>query len=161
MAAVEINSSDDRKRLRFLESIAYTNTQTDVQKAIKVPGDVRFATFFLYHESAGGTTPSVTTTILIPDFSTVAKFSAPTDDNMALLADFAGTTAVTGTGAYLQTIDIGPGVTGIADDATGAAAADARMAVNALLPPWLVYKLDFGADADEDYALKLLVQFRP
>jgi hypothetical protein len=160
MADYTINENNKGAAVRYLESIDYTNEGTDVSKALKVPGWAKYLSFYLYYDAAG-TTPTLDFTLWVPDFSTEAKFKAPTDDNEAKLADFAGITQITGAAAYLQTIDIGPGVTGIADDATGAAAADARMAINTILPPWLVYKLDFDiADTDEDYLLQLVAQFR-
>jgi hypothetical protein len=160
MATYTINENDKGEAVRYLEAIAYVNTQTDVSKAVKVPGWAKYLSLYLFIEALAGTTPTVDFSLWVPDISTEAKFKAPTDDNEAKLADFAGITQVTGAGPYLQTIDIGPGVTGIADDATGGAAADARMAINTILPPWLVYKLEFGADADEDYDLQLVAQFR-
>jgi hypothetical protein len=160
MAAYTINENDKGEAVRYLEAIAYTNEGTDVSKAVKVPGWAKYLSLYLYIDS-GGTSPTVDLSLWVPDFSTDALFKAPSDDIEAKLADFAGITQITGTDPYLQTIDIGPGITGIADDATGAASADARMAINTILPPWLVYKLAFDiADTDEDYALQLVAQFR-
>lgn len=58
------------------------------------------------------------------------------DSNITLLKEVAAFTAITGTTNTYQ-IDIGPGVTGIADDSTMAAAADSYASFNCILPPFL------------------------
>lgn len=164
MAVITRNETDGRKAVRFLESRTITNltpSENNRRRAVKVPEFAKYASFYLFITSQGGTSPTLDMGIEVPDFSTAEKLHAPTDDNLANLADFAGITQVTGAGPYLQTIDIGPGVTGIADDATGAAAADARMAINTVLPPWLVYRTSLdGTTGDEDYTFQLVLQFR-
>jgi hypothetical protein len=163
MAAITINTTDANRMTRFLESQVITNQSGVVTRtrAVKVPGQARSVSFYLYIDSQTGTTPTLDFKLLVPDFGSGALFFAPDDVNVALLADFAGITQVTGAGPYCQTIDVGPDVTGIADDVTGAAAADARMAVNTLLPPWLVYQvITDGTTTDEDYTYRLVAHFR-
>jgi hypothetical protein len=159
MAAYTINDTDARKHIRFLEAITATNAAADKTRAVKVPADARFLSVYLFITSQGGTTPTFDFSLIVPDFGTAAKLSAPTDDNPATLVSL---TQVTGTGPYQQRIDIGPGVTGIADDTTGAAAGDAVESVNAILPPWLVYTIDTDVTTgDEDFSLNLVFVFRP
>ena len=159
MAAYTIHDdSDDRRAIKFLESLTATNEALSAVKAVRTPHWARYASWSLFVTSQGGTTPTLDLDLIVPDFSTRAKLAAPTDDNPYTLASI---TQVTGTGTYHQTIDLGPGVSGIADDVTGSANADARMMTNCILPPWIVYNLrtDDG-DGDEDAACLLVVQYR-
>lgn len=163
MTAYTLNATDSSKSVRFLETISVTDAAASgtVIKAIKIPDRFQFLSLYIYVDAQGGTTPTLDLELDVPDFGSASKMAAPDDGNIAKLADFAGITQVTGVGPYLQTIDIGPGVTGIADDATGAASADARMAVNTVLPPWLVYKFSYdGTTHDEDYTIRLVAAFR-
>lgn len=158
MAAYTINDTNNNKAFRLLETLTATNGAVSAVKAVKVPGWAKYLSAHVFITSQGGTTPQLDFALIIPSFDTVAKFAAPTDDNPITLASI---TQVTGTGPYHQVIFLGPGVTGIADDATGAATADAFMATNCVLPPWLAYDLHTTAgDADEDVAVNLVFNFR-
>ena len=159
MAAYTINTAGQGQATRHLEAIVASNAAADKTRVVKTPGWARYLSVYLFLTSQGGTTPTFDFTLFVPDFSTAAKFAAPTDDNPQNLATI---TQVTGTGAYQQVIDVGPGVTGIADDTTGAAGADARMSTNAVLPPWVGYTIDTNiADGDEDATLQVVFVFRP
>lgn len=58
------------------------------------------------------------------------------DSQITLLKEVAAFTAITATtNSYM--IDVGPGVTGIADDSTMAAAADSYASFNCVVPPYL------------------------
>lgn len=163
MAAIIVNTADAGRAVRFLEAYTVVNQAGTVAKvrAVKVPGWAESMSFYLYIDSQTGTTPSTSFDVNIPDFGSATLFAAPDDANIAKLADVASITAVTGAGPYLQTVDIGPGMTGIADDVTGGAAADARMAINAALPPWLAYTLTtLSPSNDADYIIRVIAHFR-
>lgn len=158
MAAYTINDNDSGRGVRFLESTTATNSAVAKTKVVKVPGWAKFLTAYLFVDSQGGTTPQLDLTLFVPDFGSAALMAAPSDANPANLISI---TQVTGVGPYQQVIDLGPGVTGIADDTTGAAAADAREAMNCVLPPWIGYALTTTAtDGDEDATVRLVFHFR-
>lgn len=128
-----------------------TTGQTDW---FDVPAKARYCTVFFSLTAVAGTTPTTTLSIL-------AASPAVRDDGQIInVAEHAGLTAMTG--AAQLVIDIGPGVTGIANDVTNAAAADSYVSLNVVLPELMGFKvLNDRADADETYSYNLSVRFRP
>lgn len=161
MAAITENTNQQGKAVRFLENVTITDqaaASTTVRKFVRVPSWARFATLYLFHQSAGGTAPSLNILLEVPDIKTVALLSAPDDGLLLTLGNFSFT-AITGTGPYVQQIHMGPG---IADDNTGSATADASYGIDANLPPLLAYAyVTAGAGvALEDYTFQLVLHFR-
>lgn len=164
MTAITVNETDKRKAIRFLEDVTITNqteNTTVVKKAVRVPQWANRATFYIFYDSAGGSTPLFDFVVGVPDFGDFANFLAPTDDTDALLGNQAwdGITQITGTGPYVITINIGPDLT--ADD-TGPANASCTYDIRATLPPILYYTYTTdGTTDDEDYAFRIVVHFKP
>src|SRR5438552_9714121 len=123
---------------------AQANTgQTDW---IVVPAWAQFAEVFFNITAAAGTTPGPTT-ISIKS----ADLKSLNDTNAVTLS--AGS-AIANTGG--QVVDMGPGITGIAD-----AASATRVTINTVLPPLLglTVLLD-RTNTDETYTYNLSVTFR-
>lgn len=131
---------------------AQANTgQTDW---IVVPDWARYADIILNVTAVAGTTPAITPDLLAADPV------ALDDGSVASIVADAGnfTTAVTDVGTHR--IQVGPGVSGIADDVTLAATGDSSARVNALLPAILGVRLTLDrGDANETYTYTLTVRF--
>lgn len=67
------------------------------------------------------------------------------------LADWNGITQITG--AAQVTIQVGPGITGIADDDTGGATGDSVYKINSILPPVLGVSVVRGVGGGDTYTL--------
>lgn len=166
MAAITMNTNNSRQALRFLENVTITNqseNSTAVKKGVRVPSWANNVTFYIFFDSAGGTSPLFDFSLGIPDFGTETLLGAPTDANdSATLGNAAwnGITQVTGTGPYLIQIHVGPEVT---DDDVGSANASCEygVACNAL-PPIITYTYTTdGTTDDEDYAFRIVAHFKP
>lgn len=161
MAVVAFNDADANRPFRRLENVAITNATAAtvvIAKAIKVPTWAKYATFILNADagSIAGTTPTL-------DFKLEGIDPYGLDSTYVYpIGGWDGVTQITAaTARSLHVVDVGPGVTGIADDDTGSATATDRYAVNAPLPFVILYTITVnGADDDEDYAFTLSVQFR-
>lgn len=163
MAALAWNKQDEGKAFRLLESAAYTNltgvgTTLVVTKAVAVPTWALYAKWFLYVDLMTGTSPLLDFTIRIPDLATGG---APGDGTLFGIAGWDGITQLTAAASPdLTTIDMGPGVTGIADDDTGSATASGAYHLNCILPPVLAYTYTLDATTnDEDYTFRIAVYF--
>lgn len=106
--------------------MAARSSATTVTDWLLVPQWARFATVFLQPTTVG---TSITMSFLAVD-------PVALDDTYVInIAEHSAFTAITGTASWMW--QIGPNVTGIADDVTVAAAADSYASLNALLPPIL------------------------
>jgi len=104
--------------------------------------------------AVGGNTPLADLTFKVPDLATL--------DDTTGVANLNGHTAFTQiTAAADLHGQIGPGVTGIADDTTTAATGLSNFAINCVLPPVVGVKLLFDrTTGDEVYTYSLSVYFR-
>ncbi len=163
MAAITVNQGDDTSAVRVLEDVTITNqtaNSASVTKAFTVPSWALVVSFYIFYDSATGTSPLFDFVVGIPDFGSSTRIAAPTDDNDALLgnAGWNGITQVTGAGPYQIVVNIGPST---ADDDTGSATASSTYGVQTELPPWLYYTYTTdGTTDDEDYRFRIVVQFR-
>ncbi len=118
---------------------------------LKVPGWARYVQFILNVTAVAGNTPILTTTL---------KFLTPRVFDDGSSADLAFTTPPTAAGTHV--IDVGPGVTGIADDVVQAATGDSLSSVNKILPRIIGYGLALDrTSADETYTYTLTASWRP
>ena len=161
MAIVEFNHANKGQAVRRLESVTITNqtaTTSAIAKAVQTPEWASYATFILNlpASSMAGTTPLL-------DFK--LEGVDPYDYDAASIYPIGGWDGITqltaATARSLHVVEIGPGVTGIADDDTGSATATDRYAINAPLPFVILYTITTdGTTDDEDYIFTLSVQFR-
>ncbi len=79
------------------------------------------------------------------------------DDDHAILLREAPAFAALTSADVTSVVDIGPGVTGIADDVTGAAAADSYASINCILPDILGVKVT-AVGANNTYDLAVLLR---
>ena len=115
---------------------------------LKVPLWARYATIWFVQETDGGSVQLALHTVPPLDRD---------DDHEMLFAEKAAFTAITAADVTHQ-IDIGPGVTGIADEVTVSATADSYASINAVLPDILgLWVIAVGANNGYD----LDVVFRP
>ena len=127
-----------------------TTGQTDW---LKLPQWANYAQVFLNVTATAGTTP-----ILTPSFL-VADPVSQDDSHVVNLAEHAAFTGITGAAQYV--FQMGPGVTGIADDVTNAAAADSFVSLNVVLPLFLgVRILNDRTTGDETYTYNLSIWLR-
>jgi len=105
--------------------------------------------------ATAGTTPTVTPLFSVPD-------PVSMDDTRVIkLAEHTGFTANDGTAAQ-YVYQLGPGITGIADDVTQAAGADSYVSLNVILPPILGVRITLDrTTGNETYSYNLAVYFRP
>lgn len=164
MAVVTKNTADSLRGIRFLEDVTITNqtaNSTAVTKAIRVPSWAVKAVFYIFYDSAGGSSPLFDFVIGMPDWGSPSLLGAPTDaTDQAVFGDAAwnGITQVTGTGPYVIIVEVGPQVT---DDDTGSATASCHYGVAAELPPVLTYTYTTdGTTDDEDYRFRIAVHFK-
>ena len=161
MAIVAFNNADAGQPVRRLENVDITDATAAtvvIAKAVNVPEWAKYATWILNADAGaiGGTTPTL-------DFKLEGVDPWDLDEaSIYPIGGWDGVTQITAaTARSLHVIDIGPGVTGIADDDTGSATATDRYTINAPLPFVILYTITVnGADDDEDYAFTLSVQFR-
>jgi len=104
--------------------------------------------------AVAGTTPLVDVTVV--------KTDSTTNDDTTGIVNLVGHAAFTQiTGAARLLIQVGPGITGIADDTATAATGTSNVALNAVLPPLIGVKiLQDRTSADETYSYTLSVTFR-
>lgn len=129
-----------------------TTGQTDW---VTVPNWAKFATVDFNLTAVAGTSPLVTS-IFLRGIDPVTR-----DDTFQYaLAEHADLATVDMTGAAHLVVDIGPGVTGIANDVTQAATGFSAAALNCILPEFLGITLTFDrTTADETYTYTLSVRF--
>jgi hypothetical protein len=154
MAAITTTVSALAGEVRVRTATAQATTgQTDW---IAVPKWARYAKVYLNLTAVSGNTPICTLSLR----DVVPGFTAASDDSYVI--NLAEHTALTGiTAASILVVDVGPGVTGIADDVTNAAAASSRVAINAVLPTLLGIKiLNDRTTGDETYTYTLDIVFR-
>lgn len=125
-----------------------TTGQTDW---LRLPPRATYASIYFNLTAVAGNTPIVTPSFLVPDPITL-------DDAASLinLGEHAAFTGITAAAQYV--FDIGPGITGIANDVTNAATADSYVSLNVILPAVLGVKLlNDRTSADETYTYKLSI----
>ena len=116
---------------------------------VAVPGWAVDMTVFLEVTATPGTTNTT-------DFKLVVTDPVSLDDGFAIdFADWNGITQIAETTAGDIVVQVGPGVTGIADDDTGP-----FYKVNAVLPPVLGFRITLDrTDTDETYTYNLSAVF--
>lgn len=137
------------KQIRSVSAQASTG-QTDY---LAVPRWARYGVFFFNLTAVAGTTPIFTPSIVVPVPITL-------DNSYQMnLAEHAGLTGLTA--AALLVVQVGPGVTGIADDVTNSATANSYVSLNAALPPIIGLKvLNDRTTGDETYTYTVTAAFR-
>lgn len=155
MTAISYNTTDAWDAHVLLESQALENVAAtaSIQKAIAVPQRATTAQFLFVVTNMAGTSPLL-------DFIVQGVDPYNVDDGYLYnLGDWDGITQLTSAAAtVVVAVDIGPNYT--ADD-TGSATASCRYAVQAALPPVLVYKITYdGTTTDEDYTFTLSRHFK-
>jgi len=161
MAAITM--IDSKQRRAFLaETIAITNLAADstVRKAIAVPEWARYCRIVIGDLLIAGTTPLFDFALEGADTIGAGAGAQPDDSDVYALGGWDGITQKTAAASTFTVIDVGPD---LANDDTGSATASDQYAVQALLPPILVYKyiLNASASVDEDYSATIAVYFRP
>ena len=107
-------------------TVSARSSATTVTDWLLVPAWARYALVFLQPTTIG---TSITMSFLGTDPV------ALDDDYVINLGEHGALTAITATVSYM--FQLGPGVTGIADDATISATVDSVASINAVLPPIL------------------------
>jgi len=165
MAAVTVNGAVIQPYgIQFLEDVTITNqtaNSTAVTKAVAVPAWATKGVFYIFYDSAAGTSPLFDFTLGMPDWGSTTLIAAPTDaTDVSTLGDAAwnGITQVTGTGPYVIIVEVGPDVT---DDDTGSATASCHYGVKCELPPVITYTYTTdGTTDDEDYSFRIAVHWK-
>lgn len=163
MAAITMNTAPVRgDGVQFLESVTIVNqtaNSTTVTKGVAPPPWAVKGIFYIFYDSAGGTTPLFDFVLGVPDFGTDgAAISDATDVATLGNAAWNGITQVTGTGPYQIVVEVGPDVT---DDDTGSATASCYYGVKAELPPVLTYSYTTdGTTDDEDYTFRIVAHWK-
>lgn len=117
---------------------------------IEVPSWGKFLVVQYSLTAVAGTTPTMTPSLLAAD--PIAR----DDGTVSTLATFTGMTAAAS--GYIQ---VGPGVTGIADDATTAATGAGIASINMVLPKLLGVKVLLDrTDTDETYTYTVAAYFK-
>ena len=163
MAAITMNEAritDDN--LQYLESVTVTNGSgmggDSKVRGVRVPYWATKVLFYIFYDSAAGTTPLFDFTLGVPDFGTANTITDGTDASSVGNAAWNGITQVTGAGPYQIVVEVGPDVT---DDDTGSASASCWYSVKAELPPYLTYTLTIDTTTnDEDYAFRLVAVWK-
>jgi hypothetical protein len=117
--------------------------------------NARYASIYLSLTDVGAsTTPILTPSLLVADPAALV------DTNLINLGEHAAFTGITAAAQYI--IDIGPGITGIANDVTNSATADSYISLNVVLPSILGIKiLNDRTTGDEVYTYNLSISVRP
>lgn len=120
---------------------------------VDVPKWANFCTVYLNFTATAGTTPVITPSFLAAD-------PIPRDDSYIInIGEHGALAGITAVNQYLY--NIGPGITGIADDVTQSASADSVVTINAVLPALMGFRLVLDrADGNETYTYTLAAQFR-
>lgn len=114
------------------------------------PHFARYAQIFFVVETLAGTSLQLSL-LTVPPFEV-------DDDHVIALREAAAFAAIT-QADVTSVVDIGPGVTGIADDVTGGAAADSYASINTILPDILGVRVTAVGTGTNVYDLN--VSFRP
>ena len=148
MAAITpVRVTDDFFVIRKVLTQATTG-QTDW---LDLPSTARSAQIVLNLTAVAGTTPTVT-----PSFQ-IADPVALTDTSVINFAEHAALTAISTANLYV--FDLGPGITGIANDVTNSATVASAVQLNGILPELLGVKiLNFRGSSDETYSYNLSIK---
>lgn len=162
MALVTVNTTDEGRALRRLDTVSIVNqtaNTTTVRQAVSVPLWASSCSWYITVNSMGGSTPLLDFTFSYGDYST----SPPTTFTTFPGIGNAGLTitqiTAAAAGGSLITVDMGPAA---ALDTTGSATASCYYSVPLYLPPYIVYAYTTdGTTDDEDYDFSISVLFRP
>ena len=165
MTALTENTANSYEAYRSLASISIANqsaASTAVTRWVKVPTWANQVTFLLWVDAMTGTAPLLDFTVRYPDLYGYPDDGVFASATVPGIAGWNGITQVTAATLTVYTIDIGPSVTGIADDDTGSATASSHYAINAVLPPALAYTYTTagGGASPEDYTFRIACHFR-
>ena len=172
MAAITMNTAAIQavppyRNVQFLENVTVTNgaglTGGDTATTgVWVPDWATKVLFYIFYDSAAGTSPLFDFVLGVPDFGSTTLISAPSDaTDVATLGNAAwnGITQVTGAGPYQIVVEVGPDV---ADDDTGSATASCYYGVKGELPPVITYTITVDTTTnDEDYTIRLVAFWKP
>ncbi len=151
MAAITTITTNFGSNIRVRTAAAQATTgQTDW---LAIPHAARFMTLFFNLTAVAGTTPVFTPALLTTIPQTL-------DDTYSM--NLAEHTAFTGlTAAAMLIVDVGPGITGIANDTTNSATAGSYASLNVILPPVLGIKVtNDRTTGDETYTYTIDATFR-
>jgi hypothetical protein len=150
--------------VQFLADVTITNqtaNSTAVTRGLRVPNWAVKAVFYIWYDSSAGSSPLFDFTLGQADWYSDVLLGAPSDaTDVTSIGNAAwnGITQVTGTGAYVIAVEVGPDVT---DDDTGSATASCCYGVKAELPPVLTYTYTTdGSTDDEDYRFRIAVHWK-
>ena len=151
MAAISFAAFTNGRRFVRSQTAQATTGQTDW---LAIPGWAKFLYVDYNLTAVAGTSPLVDVTFKIPDLTTL--------DDTTGVVNLAGHTALTQiTGAARLVCQIGPGVTGIADDVTNAATGLSNISINHVLPDAIGIKiLQDRTTGDETYTYTLTATFK-
>lgn len=121
---------------------------------LDVPVWAKYMTVDFNLTAVAGTTPSTVFSLVVPDLTT-----RDSSTGVVNLMGYTAFTTITGAARLLG--QVGPGVTGIADDVTTSATGTSNFSLNCILPPVIGVRLvNDRDDADETYTYNLAVTFR-
>ncbi len=142
------------ERLKVVRNVTAQAT-TGQEDFIQVPPGATYLYVDFNMTAMAGTSPS--TTVNVRHGNLVTR-----DDTTGMVGyhqAFAPSTALTGAARLL--FNIGPGVTGITNDSTNAATGTSQLVVNALLLPWIGFRVvNSRTNANETYTYTVAVAFR-
>lgn len=140
------------KRIHHFKRSATAQANTGQTDYVAVPQWARFAKIVFNLTAVAGNTPTAVLSIQETD---------PIALDSTYNANLKGYTAFTTITAAAQlVVDVGPGVTGIADDVTTAATGTSHATINGLLPNVLALSLVLDrTTGDETYTYNLTVTF--
>lgn len=151
MAAITLVQPENPKFAVLRNATAQANTgQTDW---ILRPEWAKYLIVYLNVTATAGTTPLI-------DFSLLTVDPVSRDDSHVIkIGEHGDLTDITGVAQVVM--QVGPGVTGIADDATIAATGDSYASINAVLPAYIGFKTTLDrTTGDETYTYTLAYEFR-
>lgn len=147
MAAITLTAVSGNNFKRLAE--AHADAEVDTYWLVR-PAFARYAQIFFTVETLVGTSLQLSL-LTVPPYER-------DDDHIIALREAAAFAAITAADVT-SVVDIGPGVTGIADDVTGGAAADSWASINCILPDILGVRITGVGTGANVYDLN--VTFRP
>jgi hypothetical protein len=150
MAAITFATLTGGRQYRRAATAQATTGQTDW---FMVPEWAKYMTIDYDLTAVAGNTPLVDVTI-----KQLANATLDDTTGVVNLQNHAALTQLTAAARLL--VQVGPGITGIADDVTNAATGLSNVSINAVLPPYIGVKvLNDRTSGDETYTYTLTVTF--